>query len=144
MVQRPYPVCVTIWLLSSFRTIKDNINSTVSSLLYRTNIPDLSFTITSFETFPSVTPAEVFRLINKSSNKSSSMDFIPTPLIKSRSTVFSEIISNLANLSIYQGSFPLKIKLSQVTPLLKKPRLDKNIPQQLSSYIQSKQYIQIT
>ena len=40
--------------------------------------------------------------------------------------VFSEIISNLANLSIYQGSFPLKFKLAQVTPLLKQPGLDKN------------------
>ena len=56
------------------------------------------------------------------------MDFIPTSLIKSRSTVFSEIISNLANLSISQGFFLLKFKLAQVTPLLKKPGLDKNTP----------------
>ena len=54
------------------------------------------------------------------------MDFIPTFLIKSCSTACSEIISNLANLSISQGSFPLKFKLAQVTPLLKKPCLDKN------------------
>ena len=65
---------------------------------------------------------------DKSSNKSSSMNFIPTSLIKSCSTVFSEIISNFANLSISQGSFPLFFKLAQVTPLLKKPGLDKNTP----------------
>ena len=56
------------------------------------------------------------------------MDFIPTSLIKSYFTVFSEIISNLVNLSIFQGSFPLKFKLAQFTPLLKKPGLDKNTP----------------
>ena len=56
------------------------------------------------------------------------MDFIPTSLIKSCSTVFSEIISNLVHLSLSQGSFPLKFKLAQVAPLQKKPGLDKNTP----------------
>ena len=56
------------------------------------------------------------------------MDFIHTSLIKSCSMVFSEIISNLANLAISQGSFPLKFKLAQVTHLLKKTGLDKNTP----------------
>ena len=53
---------------------------------------------------------------------------MPTSLIKSCSTVFWEIIFNLANLSISQGSFPLKFKLVQITPLLKQPGLDKNNP----------------
>ena len=56
------------------------------------------------------------------------MDIVPTSLIKSCFTVFSEIISNFANLSISHSSFPLKFKLAQVTPLLKKPGLDKNTP----------------
>ena len=75
-----------------------------------------------------ITPAEVLKLISTSSNKSFSMEFIPTSLIKSCTAVFSEIISNLANLSISQGSFQLKFKLAQVTSLLKKPGLDKNTP----------------
>ena len=56
------------------------------------------------------------------------MDFIPISLIKYCSTVFSEIIFNPANLSISQGFFPLKFKLIQVTPLLKKHGLGKNTP----------------
>ena len=56
------------------------------------------------------------------------MDFIPTSLIKFYSTVFSEVISNLANLLISQGSVPLKFKLAQVTPLVKKRGIDKNNP----------------
>ena len=108
------------------RTIKDTINSKVSSFLHPTNIPDLPLTGTPLDTFPFVTPSEVLKLINKSSNKSSSMDFIPTSLIKSCFTVFSAIISNLANVSISQDSLPLKSNLTQVTPLLRKPGLDKN------------------
>ena len=56
------------------------------------------------------------------------MDFIPTSLIKTCSTVFSEIISNLVNLSLSQRSIALKFKLAQVTPLLKKPGVDTNTP----------------
>ena len=123
-------LCATFldFFITKIRTIKDTVNNIVSSFLHPTNISDLPFTGTSFDTFPSVTPAEVLKLISKSSNKSSSMDFMYTSLVKSCSMVFSEIISNLTNLSISQGSFPLKFKLSQVTPLLKKPGLDKNTP----------------
>ena len=119
---------IIYFFITQIRTIEDFINSKVSSSLHPTNIPDLPFTGTPFDTFPSVTPAEVLKLINKSSNKSSSMDFILTSKIKSCSTVFSEIIFNLANLAISQGSCPLKFKLAQVTPLLKKSGLNKNTP----------------
>ena len=114
------------FFVTKIRTIRDTINNKVSSFLHPINIPDVPFTGTPLDTFPSVTPAEVLKLINKSSNKSSSMDFIFTSLIKSCSMVFSEIISNFVNLSISQGAFPLKFKLAQVTPLLKKPGFDKN------------------
>ena len=59
------------------------------------------------------------------------MDFIPTSLIKSCSSVFTEIITNLANISIDQGILPSSFKLVQVVPLLKKAGLDKSLP---SSY----------
>ena len=56
------------------------------------------------------------------------MDFIPTSLIISCSSVFTEIIITLANLSIDQGIFPSSFKLAQVTPLFKKAGLDKSSP----------------
>ena len=71
------------------------------------------------------------------------MDFIPTSLIKSCFTVFSEIITNLANLSISQDSFSLRFKLAQVTPLVKKPGLDKNTASNYRPLLNQK-YIQIT
>ena len=54
------------------------------------------------------------------------MDFILSALITSCSSVFSELVAHLANLSICEGIFPSKFKLAQVTPLLKKSGLDKD------------------
>jgi hypothetical protein len=56
------------------------------------------------------------------------MDFIPTSLLKSCRFTFAELISKLANLSFRQGQFPASFKTSSVTPLLKKPGLDKSNP----------------
>ena len=44
-----------------------------------------------------------------------------------RST-FSELITTLANLSFSNGQFPTAFKSASVTPLLKKPVLDKSEP----------------
>ena len=64
-------------------------------------------------------------------SKSSSVDFIPTSLLKLCPSVFSELIARLANLSFSEGTFPAKFKAAAVTPLLKKPSLDPDNP---SSY----------
>ena len=83
------------------------------------------------DTLPPVTPDEVKKLLSSIPGKSCPLDFIPTSLIKSCSNVFSEIISTLANLSFTEGRFPAAFKQAFVTPLLKKPDLDKSDP---SSY----------
>ena len=64
-------------------------------------------------------------------SKSSSVDFIPTSLLKLCPSVFSEIIARLVNLSFSEGIFPAKFKAAAVTSLLKKPSLDPDNP---SSY----------
>ena len=65
-------------------------------------------------------------------SKSSSVDFIPTSLLKLCPSVFSELIARLANLSFSEDTFPAKFKAAAViTPLLKKPSLDPDNP---SSY----------
>ena len=61
-------------------------------------------------------------------SKSSSVDFIPTSLLKLCPSVFSEIIARLANLSFSEGIFPTMFKSAAVTPLLKKPSLDPDNP----------------
>jgi hypothetical protein len=56
------------------------------------------------------------------------LDFVPPSIIKSCSHVFVPIITHLANLSLTTGIFPHNLKLSQITPLLKKPSLSTSDP----------------
>ena len=60
--------------------------------------------------------------------KSSSLDFLPSSLLKSCPAVFSDLITHLANMSFNQGHFPTLSKPALVTPLQKKPGLDKSLP----------------
>lgn len=53
---------------------------------------------------------------------------MPTSIIKSCSSLFSDVISHLANLSFSEGCFPTSFKHASVTPLLKKSNLDPNLP----------------
>ena len=90
--------------------------------------PDSPHVGSSFDCLVPVTPDEVHRVLSSLLSKSSPVDFIPTSLIKSCNTVFSELISTLANLSFSQGTFPASIKLVVVSPLLKKQGLDSDNP----------------
>jgi len=49
-------------------------------------------------------------------------------LLKSCPAVFSDLIAHLANLSFFQGHFLTLFKSTSVTPLHKKPGLDKCLP----------------
>ena len=82
----------------------------------------------AFDTISHVSVDEVRGLITSMPSKSSSVDFIPTSLLKRCPSVFSELIARLANLSFTQGIFPTKFKFAAVTPLLKKPSLDPDNP----------------
>lgn len=78
--------------------------------------------------FLPVSVQEVDQLLNKTSAKSSPLDFIPTQLLKSCSQIFSPSIAELTNRSFAQGHFPTALKTAQVTLLLKKPSLDLTQP----------------
>jgi len=55
-----------------------------------------------------VTSLDVSKLLSTIPPKSSCLDYIPTAIIKQRSSVLSEFIAYLANLSFSQGTFPSK------------------------------------
>ena len=74
---------------------------------------------------------DVFRVIMSSPTKSCSLDPIPTSLLKSVAVALTPIITSIANASFQSGIFPQKYKHGMVTPLLKKPNLDKEV---LSNY----------
>ena len=69
--------------------------------------------------FMPVIPAEVSKLLQSMSNKSSQLDYISTALLKSCADIFSILISHLANISFTQATFPSKFKLALISPLLK-------------------------
>ena len=100
----------------------------MSSFTSSSQYPDCSFSGNPISNFLSVTPDAASKLLLSSSTKSSRQDFIPTSLIKSCSSVFSEFISPLANLSFSEGTFPSRFKLALVSPLIKKLGLDKKVP----------------
>ena len=75
-----------------------------------------------------VTPDEVNKIVMSIPANSSPLDFIPTSLIKDLHSTFSDIIARLANLSFTEGVFPDCYKSAVVTPILKKPNLDRDDP----------------
>jgi len=73
----------------------------------------------SLDNLRPVTSAEVLKIITALPSKCCPLDFIPTPVIKSCSSILADISATLANLSFEQGKFPSGYKAAVVTPLLK-------------------------
>ena len=67
---------------------------------------------------------DVKKLLGSIPDKSSNMDGIPTSLLKSCADIFAR----LAALSFRDGKFLSRFKIASVTPLLKKPGLDSEVP----------------
>ena len=121
--------CV-ILLLNIFKSKIVSIHKTIISKLpmLSTPPPDCTHIGPTFDTPYPVSSKEVLNILESIPAKSSPLDFIPTSLLKSCSGVFSVLISNLANMSFSQGTFPTMFKLAQVTPILKKPGLPSTDP----------------
>ena len=77
--------------------------------------------------FLPATEDEVRRLINKSPSKSCALDPVPTWFMKEYLDCLLPSITNIVNLSMSTGIVPTKMKTALVTPLLKKPSLDKDV-----------------
>ena len=86
---------------------------------------------TELNEFRQVTAAEVGQLLKRTPNKQSSVDPIPTWLLKRLSPVLSQSIADMCNASFRHHTFPSAHKTAIVHPLLKKSTLD---PSELTSY----------
>ena len=85
--------------------------------------PEIKCHLTCFEP---ATSEEVRKLILTSPTRTCALDPIPTSLLKSCVDVLLTPITNIVNLSLKSGVFPDTLKLSHITPLLKKPSLSKD------------------
>ncbi len=70
--------------------------------------------------------SEVSKIIQSTKPKSSQLDIMPTWLLKETLPAHVPVLTALANQSFQTGIFPENLKRAIVTPLLKKPSLDKN------------------
>ena len=114
--------------LNFFTSKIDNLKKTIISRIAQFNLPpplpDPTHSVERFSVMSTVTSTEVSKLLHSTQPKSSNLDFIPTSLIKLCSSTFSPLIAHLANLSFCHGVFPFSFKIAQITPLLKKPKLN--------------------
>ena len=134
-IDENHTVCSTFskFFFAKIMDLKHFIQAKMSSLTFSSQYRDWPFTGNPIWKFLPVTSDEVAKLLLSSSTKSSRQDFIPTSLIKSCSSVFSELISTLANLSFSECTFPSRFKFALVSPLIKKHGHDKEAPSNYGS-----------
>ena len=89
------------------------ISTKLASFPLYLHFPDPCHSSSMLDTLPNVYASEFLKILRAIPPKSSPLYFIPTSLIKSLSSVFSDIIANLANLSIRQGVFPSKFETAK-------------------------------
>jgi len=85
----------------------------------------------NFSVFTPASESEVYRILSNCPNKQSDSDPIPTWLLKECSSFLVPTITNIVNLFLISGEFHPTLKESIISPLLKKPTLDK---ESLSNY----------
>ena len=84
-----------------------------------------------FSLFSPTSDEEILKVISECPNKQCDLDPIPTWLLKKSLPVLLSTITRIVNMSLTTGCFPSSYKHSIVSPLLKKPSLDK---ENLSNY----------
>jgi len=80
-----------------------------------------------FTEIPPPSTDEVYKLIRSMPSKSSTMDKIPTSVIKTRAATFAPLVARLITLSFSEGKFPDELNKALVTLLLKKDGLDTDV-----------------
>ena len=77
-------------------------------------------------TFKPASESEISKILLTCPNKQCDSDPIPTWLLKECSAFLVLTITNIVNLSLSSGNFHHTLKESVISPLLKKPTLDKD------------------
>ena len=89
-------------------------------------------TWSDFSTFKPASESEISKMLFNRPNKQCDSDPIPTWLLKECSALLVPTITNIVNMSLSSGNFHHTLKKeSFISPLLKKPTLDKD---ELSNY----------
>ena len=113
--------------VSKIRKDLDSVTNSVSPdnkpLEYCQNVlPKLSFS-----SFKQVTDEDVYKLVMSLPVKSCVLDSIPLWLFKDNIEILCEPLTSIINAFSRTGVFPSKLREAVVSPILKKPSLDKEI-----------------
>lgn len=82
---------------------------------------------TEITSFRPATEEEIDKLVISSPSKSSSLDPIPTWLLKTCRDALVPILTHIVNLSLSSGTMPTHLKDAVISPILKKSSLDKDV-----------------
>ena len=88
-------------------------------------------TATATESLTAFQPAsqkEVLKAVRRLATKSCPIDPLPTWMLKQHLGTLLPTITEIATLSLATGTFPSQFKEALVTPVLRKPSLDVNVP----------------
>ena len=80
----------------------------------------------SLSQFHPLTMDEVEKLVTNSTSKTCHLDQIPTWLLKHHLPILLPRLAEIINDSLTSGIFPSCLGSASITPILKKPNLDKN------------------
>ena len=105
--------------------IRIKLKSTMTDQTISPHYPSPPEAPSNFSCFTPATEEEVSKLLQSFPNKQCSLDPIPTSLLKQCSSLLLPTITKIINLSLLTGTFPSSFKNSLVTPLLKKPNLNR-------------------
>ena len=82
----------------------------------------------SFSTFATITSSDLSSIVSTMKSTTCNLDPLPTTLLKACLPILSTLITNTVNSSLSSGHVPSSLKLASVTPVLKKPGLDPDSP----------------
>uniref|UniRef100_A0A8C5AMC5 Reverse transcriptase domain-containing protein n=1 Tax=Gadus morhua TaxID=8049 RepID=A0A8C5AMC5_GADMO len=82
----------------------------------------------SFSSFATITSSDLSSIVSTMKSTTCNLDPLPTTLLKACLPILSTLITNTVNSSLSSGHVPSSLKLASVTPVLKKPGLDPDSP----------------
>ena len=101
------------------------------SIINKCEQPLSSNTPESFENFENISESNLEKLISSGSSKTSSLDPIPTSLLKEVLPVLLPTIHTIVNKSLQSSQMPHHLKRAIVKPIIKKSTLD---PENMKNY----------
>ena len=115
-----------------FQTKIEKIRDNIASVRLATSLPPSSpYNGQTLNCFSELTDAELSKIILGMNSSSSSLDPIPTPLLKSCLSAIIPIMRYIINSIMSTGEVPSSLKIAAIRPVLKKHNLD---PEILANY----------